>query len=140
MNAIRAVFVALVLAAVPFAVAAQPPPVQMPDFRALERQLRLKPSQKVQYDIAVLSLKRTLLASATVFLELKQQLGEELLKSRPDFTRLLSSQRAAFEMMAPLYNETMEEWARLYMLMTDDQVALARRFLEDALARLPRFE
>ena len=132
-------FLAVLLLALPLGAAAQPP-VQMPDFRALEQQLRLKPQQKAQYDVAVVSLKRTLLASASVFLELKQQLAEELLKSRPDFARLLSSQKAAFEMMSPLYGETLDEWSKLYALMSDDQVAVAKRFLEDALGKLPRFE
>ena len=29
------------------------PDVQMPDFKRLERELRLKPHQKAQYDVAV---------------------------------------------------------------------------------------
>jgi hypothetical protein len=115
----------------------QLPRVQMPDFKGLERELRLKPAQKEQFDVAVGSLKRTLLASSGIFMELKQQLADELMKSQPDFPRLLRSQRAAFEMMSPLLQETLDEWARLYALLEDDQVLIAKRFLRDNLPRWP---
>ena len=119
-----------------FAATIELPDVKMPDFKRLERELRLKPSQKVKYDVAVASLKRTLLASATIFMEMKEQLATEVTKSNPDFARLWSSQRAAFDMMSPLLAETLDEWQKLYALLEDDQVVIAKRFLQDA---LPKF-
>jgi hypothetical protein len=119
-----------------FAATLEVPDLKMPDFKRLERELRLKPSQKVQYDVAVASLKRTLLASATIFMEMKEQLAAEVTRSNPDFARLWSSQRAAFDMMSPLLAETLDEWQKLYALLEDDQVVIAKRFLQDA---LPKF-
>ena len=119
-----------------FAATIEVPDLKMPDFKRLERELRLKPSQKVQYDVAVASLKRTLLASATIFMEMKEQLAAEVTRSNPDFARLWSSQRAAFDMMSPLLAETLDEWQKLYALLEDDQVVIAKRFLQDA---LPKF-
>lgn len=136
---LRAFFAALLLLASFGSAAAtiEIPDFQMPDFKRLERELRLKPAQKAQYDVAVASLKRTLLASAGIFMELKQQLADELMKPRPDFPRLIGSQRAAMDMMSPLLSETMDEWSRLYALLEDDQVVIAKRFLQDALPRWP---
>lgn len=113
--------------------AAAAPAAPMPDFQRLERELRLKPHQRAQYDVAVLSLKRALIASAASLLEVKQQLAEELTKQRPDFLALLERNRAAYELAAPLYREALEEWGRLYALLEDDQVLIARRFLREAL-------
>jgi hypothetical protein len=106
---------------------------QMPDFKQLERELHLKPSQKAQFDVATVALKRSLLASAGTLMELKTQLAEELMKSNPDWAALLDRQRAAYEINAPIYRETLEEWSRLYALLEDDQVVIAKRFLRDAL-------
>lgn len=113
------------------------PDVQMPDFKRLERELRLNPQQKEQYDVAVASLKRTLIASAGIFAELKDQLSEELLKSSPDYGRILRSQRAAWEMFNPQLQETLTEWSKLYALLEDDQVVIAKRFLRENLPAIP---
>ena len=113
------------------------PDVQMPDFKQLERELRLKPHQKAQYDVAVGSLKRTLLASAGILAELKDQLSEELLKASPDYGRIFRSQRAAWDMFNPQLKETLDEWSRLYALLEDDQVVIAKRFLRDNLPAIP---
>ena len=135
-------FLASLLVLASFACAAKTieipvPDLQMPDFKRLEQELRLKPHQKAQYDVAVASLKRTLLASASIFMEMKQQLADELMKPRPDFARLMSSQKAGLEMMSPLLAETMDEWGKLYALMEDDQVVIAKRFLQESLPRWP---
>lgn len=130
MRALRC-FLAVLLLAMPSLVLAQA--VQMPDFQRLEKQLRLKPHQKAQYDVAVVALKRSLVASAGTFAELREQLTDELMKSKPDFLTLLNRQRAAYEINAPIYRETLDEWGKLYALLEDDQVAIAKRFLQDAL-------
>ena len=111
----------------------QLPEMRMPDFKRLERELRLKPYQKAQYDVATGSLKRTLLASASVLMEMRQQLADELVKAQPDFARVWKSQKAAFEMMSPLLRETLDEWSKLYALLEDDQVVIAKRFLRENL-------
>jgi len=113
------------------------PDVRMPDFKQLERRLRLKPEQKAQYDVAVGSLKRTLLASAGIFAEPKEQLSQELQKSSPDYGRILRSQRAAWEMFTPQLQETLDEWSKLYALLEDDQVIIAKRFLRENLPAFP---
>ena len=120
-----------------FAATIAMPDFQMPDFKSLERDLHLKPAQKAQYEVAVGSLKRTLLASAGIFMELKQQLADELMKPQPDFPRIFRSQQAAFEMLSPQLQETLDEWGKLYALLEDDQVVIAKRFLRDNLPRWP---
>lgn len=132
MKPIRLFLILLVTALSGFAHAATLT-IPTPDFQRLERELKLKPHQKAQFDTATLSLKRTLLATGGTFLELKQQLAEELLKPRPDFMGLLERQRAAYELAAPLYRETFNEWGKLYALLEDDQVAVAKRFLSEAI-------
>ena len=107
--------------------------VQMPDFKRLERELRLKPEQKAQYDVATTALKRSLIASASTLMELKSQLGDELSKSVPDFRALWDRQRKAYELNEPIYRETLEEWSRLYAQLEDKQVIVAKRFLREAL-------
>lgn len=107
--------------------------LQVPDFDRLERELRLKPFQRAQFDIAVAALRRALFASAGSLMDFKAQLADELLRPRPDFLALLERQRAAYELAAPLYREALDEWARLYALLEDDQVVIAKRFLREAL-------
>ena len=68
---------------------------------------------------------------------LKQELADELSKKRPDLTGLLTSQRAAYELNAPLFAKASEEWSKLYALLEDDQVAIARRYVEKQLRSLP---
>jgi len=114
------------------------PDMQMPDFKRLERELHLKPHQKAQYDVAVGSLKRTLVASAGIFAELKDQLTEELLKADPDYGRIFRSQRASWDMFRPQLQETLDEWSKLYALLEDDQVVIAKRFLRENLPEFPR--
>ena len=127
----RKVFLGLLLALGCAAAAAQS--VQMPDFKRLERELRLKPEQKAQYDVATTALKRSLIASASTLMELKSQLGDELSKSEPDFRALWDRQRKAYELNEPIYRETLEEWSKLYAQLEDKQVIVAKRFLRDAL-------
>ena len=136
MRLVRAVaFLLLALAA--FGAAAQP--VQMPDFKRLERDLKLKPHQREQYDVAVAALKRSLIASAGTLMELKQQLSDELAKGEPDFRGLLRRQAAAFEINAPIYREAGDEWSKLYALLEDDQVVIAKRFFRRAMEEAVAF-
>ena len=111
---------------------------QRVDFDRLEQQLRLKPHQKVQFDLATAATQRAMLASAMELMQLKQRLADELMKPRPDLGALLSQHERAFELSKPLFKEAGDEWTKLYALMDDDQVAIARRYVEDQLGNLPR--
>ncbi|HET7728715.1 MAG TPA: hypothetical protein VFK48_01665 [Usitatibacter sp.] len=110
---------------------------QRVEFDRLEQQLRLKPHQKVQFDLATAATQRALLASAMELMQLKQRLADELQKPRPDLGTLLLQQENAFELSKPLFREAGEEWKKLYALMDDDQVAIAKRYVEEQLRGLP---
>ncbi len=121
------IFLASVMLALPFTSGA----MEMPDFERLELQLRLKPLQKAQFDRAAGASKRALLSSALAMMEMKNRLQEELLRARPDFAGLLAAQEAIVVMNRPLFREAADEWSRLYALLDDGQVAMAKRFLQD---------
>jgi hypothetical protein len=125
-------FLALLLLAVAFGASAQ-----SADFDKLERQLRLKPHQKEQFAQARSATQMALVASAMSLTVMKQDLEEELSKARPDFLGLLASQQAAYELNAPLFRNAGEEWNKLYALLEDDQVAIAKRYVEERLRSLP---
>jgi len=110
---------------------------QSADFDKLERELRLKPHQKEQFDIASAATQRALVASAFALLQAKEQLREELGKNKPDLRSLLRSQEAAYELARPLFREAGDEWSKLYALLDDDQVAIAKRYVEERLRSLP---
>lgn len=126
-------FLALLLALAVFAANAGP---LDPDFERLERVLRLKPAQKEQFDVAVLSTKRALLAVAMSGLEIKERVSRELAKDRPDLNTLYSIHEQVVEQNKPLFREVREEWGRLYALLDPDQVTLAKRYLEERLSIL----
>jgi len=107
-----------------------------PDFDRLERVLRLKPAQKEQFDVAVLSTKRALLAVAMSGLEIKDRVSKELARDRPDLNTLYEIHEQVVEQNKPLFREARAEWSRLYALLNPDQVAIARRYLEDRLGAL----
>lgn len=125
-------FLALLLLAVSFGASAQ-----KADFDKLEQQLRLKPHQKEQFAQARSATQMALVASAMSLTLLQRELGEELSKARPDFMGLLTSQQAAYELNAPLFRNAAEEWSKLYALLEDDQVAIAKRYVEERLRSFP---
>lgn len=133
MRALRA-FLGIVLLAVSFGAAAQ-----IEGFDRLEKQLKLKPHQKEQFDKASAATQRALVSSALAALQLKEKLRDELSKNRPDVGALLAAQDAAFEQNRPLFREARDEWVRLYALLDDDQVAIAKSFIDEKLSKLPRF-
>jgi hypothetical protein len=110
---------------------------QSADLDRLERQLRLKPHQKEQFDRASAATQTALVASAMSLAVMKQDLESELAKPRPDLLGLLASQQAAYELNLPLFKSAAEEWNRLYGLLEDDQVAIAKRYVEERLRSLP---
>ena len=109
--------------------------VEMPRFEALEKQLKIRPEQKEQYDMAVGATKRALLAVALNAVEMQQRLTEELGKSRPDFSRLYDSYDRIVDQNRPLFKEASEEWRKLYAILDDRQVEIAKDFVRDNLGR-----
>jgi len=123
---------ALILLALSMAASAQ----QMPRFDQLEQRLKIRPEQKDQYDMAVGATKRALLAVGLSFLEVKQRLAEELMKPRPDFSRLADSYDRVIEQHRPLFREAGAEWKKLYAILDDQQVEIVKDFLHENLGRL----
>lgn len=105
-----------------------------PDFRQLERALKLRPHQKAQFDAAVASTQRAMLSVGLATLEVKERLKAEFAKPRPDLNILYGVHEQVLEQTRPLFREAREEWSRLYSLMDDDQVAVARAFVENQLS------
>jgi hypothetical protein len=128
-HAVHAV-VALLLAMVSFAAAAD-----MPRFDQLEQRLRIRPEQKDQFDMAVAASKRALLAVALSAMEAKQRLAEELMKPRPDFSRLADTYERVIDQHRPLFKEATVEWQKLYAILDDEQVEIAKEFLRENLGR-----
>ena len=128
--AARAVL-AIILAAFSWAACA----ADMPRFDQLEQRLKIRPEQKEQFDMAVGASKRALLAVALSAMEAKQRLAEELMKPRPDLGRLLDTYDRVIDQHRPLFKEAGAEWKKLYAILDDDQVEIAREFLRENLGR-----
>jgi hypothetical protein len=105
-------------------------------FDKLEKALRLRPHQKEQFDRAVGATQRALLAVALSGMQLKERFEQEMAQRRPDFEGLMRAQEDALEQSRPLFLEARDEWMRLYALLDDDQVAIAKGFVQDRLGRL----
>ncbi len=103
------------------------------DFDRLERALRLKPMQKEQFDVAVGSTRRALLAVAMAGLQVKERIAQELSKPRPDLNALYDIHEQVIEQNKPIFRETRNEWQKLYALLDDEQTAIAKRYIEDKL-------
>lgn len=103
------------------------------DFDALERMLRLKPAQKEQFDVAVGSTKRALLAVALSGLEIKDRVSKELAKDRPDLNALYDIHDQVIEQNKPLFRAARDDWSKLYAVLEPDQVALAKKYIEERL-------
>ena len=106
---------------------------RMEGLEQLERQLRLNPEQKVQFDIAAAATKRALLMSALSGVEFKERLGRELMRSRPDLDAIFAAQEALIEQNRPLFRIARDEWTRLYAMLDEEQVKVARAYVERTL-------
>jgi hypothetical protein len=129
-HAIRAIL-AMLLATFAWAASA----AEMPRFDQLEQRLKIRPEQKEQYDMAVGATKRALMAVALSAMEAKQRLAEELMKPRPDFSRLADTYERVIDQHRPLFKEAAVEWKKLNALLDDEQVEIAKDFLRDNLGR-----
>jgi hypothetical protein len=105
-------------------------------FDELEKSLRLDPAQKAQFDVAVGATHRALLSVALGVLEVKDRVGAELAKPKPDLRELARAQDEVIEQARPAFREARGEWARLYALLDPAQVARARAFVERKLRAL----
>jgi len=130
---VRAVGAAILLA-VSFGASA----AAMPRFDKLEETLKIRPEQKEQFDAAVGATQRALLAVAVSAMKIKQRIDEELQKPWPNFGVFYDLHEEILEQNRPLFKEAGEEWKKLYALLDDEQVDIAKRFLRDNLGRLLR--
>ena len=101
--------------------------------RELERQLQLRPEQKAQFDVAAAATQRALVSSALSGVELKERLARELMRPRPDLAELFAAQEAMVEQNRPLFRTAREEWVRLYAMLDEDQVRIAKAYVERTL-------
>jgi hypothetical protein len=104
-------------------------------FDKLERSLKLRPEQKVQFDVAVAATQRALLSVALTAMELREKFEAELAKPRPDFWIFADAHETIVARSRPLFKAAGEEWKKLYALLDDDQVHVAKRFLRENLNR-----
>jgi hypothetical protein len=107
--------------------------IEVPDFGRLESELRLKPIQKAQFDIAVQASQRALMSVAIAGLQVKERLSTELAKPLPDLNALYGLHVEAYEMAAPNFREAKNEWERVYRLLDQRQIESTKRFLRDSL-------
>lgn len=107
--------------------------IPVPDFGRLERELRLKPIQKAQFDIAVEASQRALMSVALAGLQVKEKLSQEMAKPRPDLNILYSIHEDVMFIAAPNFRDAKVEWERLYRMLDRRQVDAAKRFLHEQL-------
>ena len=105
-------------------------------FEGLERSLRLNPYQQQQFDAAVAATQRAMVAIGLGAIQAKSRLAQELLKDRPDPEALRLAQDELVDFAKPHVRAAHDEWRRLYALMDDDQVRIARAFVEEKLRKL----
>jgi hypothetical protein len=113
-----------------FGASAQALPKLDLQFERLERQLRLTPEQKEQYEMAVGATKRLMLGLTLAALQAKERLATELAKPRPDFGSLEGLQEEILGQSRTLRREARDEWVKLYGMLDEQQVAELRDFLQ----------
>lgn len=106
-----------------------------PNFEQLEQRLHIRPEQKAQYDLAVGASKRALLAVGLVAMQLKERLAAELMKPEPDFNSMLRAHEQILDQFRPQFREAGEEWRKLYAVLDDRQVQIAKDFVRENLSR-----
>jgi hypothetical protein len=129
----RAAFLALLLA-FSFGASAQ----DLRNFKDLEKRLRLNPMQKEQFEIASGASQRAILSIGLVAMQLKARLFTELAKDRPDMDAVFRDHEEYLELVRPNFREARTEWAKLYAMLDDEQVAIARAYVEKQFANLDR--
>lgn len=123
-------FLAFVLAFAALGASAAPP-----NFGELEQRLHIRPEQKDQFDLAVGATKRALLAVSLMVLQLKERLAAELLKPNPDFNSLARDHEKILDQIQPQFKEAGEEWQKLFAILDDKQVEIAKAFVRENFSR-----
>jgi hypothetical protein len=134
-HALMRAFVAVLLLAATFGAQAQ---LLGPRYDELEARLKLTPVQKEQFDVAKGATQRALLSIGLVVLEIKGRLAAELSKDRPDFESLARDPDAIVAQVRPHFREARDEWSKLYAMMDDAQVAIARDYMDKQFAQLEK--
>ena len=107
--------------------------IPVPDFGRLERELRLKPLQKAQFDVAVEASQRALMSVALAGMQVKERLATEMAKPYPDLNVLYRLHEDVMFLAVPNFRDAASEWERLYRMLDQRQLEAARRFLRENL-------
>ncbi len=107
-------------------------------FEGLERSLRLNPWQKQQFDAAVNATQKAMLAIGLGALQAKSRLAQELLKDRPDPNALMMAQEELVEFSKPHIRKARDEWLLFYSMLDDEQLGIARAFVDEKLRLLEK--
>ncbi len=125
---------ALALSALLLSLAAGASP--FPRLDQFGKSLNLTPAQQVQFDAAVASTQRVIVAAAIDGMQMKAQVNAEFAKPRPDLEALARAKDASAERLKPLHDASRAEWLKLYAMLGDDQVAIVKSYLEDKMEHL----
>ncbi len=103
------------------------------DFQKLEKQLHLTLPQKQQFDVAVGATQRALVAVAMAGMQIQERVKAEFAKPRPDLNILYDIHEQMIEQQKPLFREARDEWSKFFALLDDEQLRIAKRYIEDRL-------
>src|SRR5258705_9408364 len=117
-NVLVRAFAAAVLALASLGASAQ----ILPRFDQLEVQLKIRPEQKEQYDLAVAATQRALLAVGMAAMQIKERLAQELMKPQPDLSSLARAHEEIVDQTRPLFREARDQWRRLIAILDAEQV------------------
>lgn len=109
--------------------------IEVPDFGRLERELRIRPAQKAQFDNAVQASQRALMSVALAGLTVKETLNREFRKPFPDLNAIYRAHEEVLDLTLPNFRDAGVEWERLYRMLDRSQVDMAKRFLRDHLGQ-----
>lgn len=102
-------------------------------FEGLETSLKMTPHQKQQFDVAVTATQRAMIAIGLGAIQAKSRVTQELLKDKPDPDAFFMAQEEMVEFSKTHVRNARDEWLRLYALLDEDQVRVARSFAEEKL-------
>jgi hypothetical protein len=95
----------LALLALAFAPPAAAYSITVPDFGKLERELRIRPSQKAQFDSAVQASQRALMSVALAGLTVKETLAREFAKPFPDLNVIYRAHEEVLDLTLPNFRD-----------------------------------
>lgn len=71
-------------------------------------------------------------------MQIQERVKAELDKPRPDLNILYDIHEQVIEQNKPVFREARDAWSRLFALLDDDQLKIAKRYVEDRLDLLLR--